>query len=84
MAKVKVKLFGVYRVDTHIAETDVEAEKLRDLFAALHERIGGARMDSGLEFKDAVVYINGEPCAKKGKKLADGDEVWLLSPASGG
>ena len=84
MAKVKVKLFGVFRVDTHIAETEVDAEKLRDVFKALHEKIGGAQMDSGLQFKDAVVYINGEPCAKKGKKLADGDEIWLLSPASGG
>lgn len=37
-----------------------------------------------LEFKDAVVYVNGERCMKKGKKLTDGDEVWLLSPAAGG
>ena len=84
MAKVKVKLFGVYRVDTRIAETEIEAEKLRDVFNALHEKIGGAQMDSGLQFKDAVVYINGEPCAKKSKKLNEGDELWLLSPASGG
>jgi molybdopterin converting factor small subunit len=84
MAKVKVKLFGVFRVDTHIAETEVEADKLRDVFEALHEKIGGAQMDSGLEFKDALVYINGEPCAKKGRKLTDGDELWMLSPASGG
>lgn len=37
-----------------------------------------------LEFKDAVVYVNGERCMRKGKKLSDGDEVWLLSPAAGG
>ncbi len=37
-----------------------------------------------LEFGDAVVYVNGERCMRKGKKLADGDEVWLLSPAAGG
>lgn len=36
------------------------------------------------QFKDAVVYINGERCLRKGKKLSDGDEVWLLSPAAGG
>lgn len=37
-----------------------------------------------LEFKDAVVYVNGERCLRKGKKLTSGDEVWLLSPAAGG
>lgn len=37
-----------------------------------------------LQFKDAVVYVNGERCLRKGRKLSDGDEVWLLSPAAGG
>lgn len=37
-----------------------------------------------LEFKDAVVYVNGERCMRKGRKLSSGDEVWLLSPAAGG
>lgn len=37
-----------------------------------------------LQFKDAVVYVNGERCMRKGKKLSDGDEIWLLSPAAGG
>ncbi len=37
-----------------------------------------------LQFKDAVVYVNGERCMRKGKKLSSGDEVWLLSPAAGG
>ena len=37
-----------------------------------------------LKFGDAVVYVNGERCMRKKKKLSDGDEVWLLSPAAGG
>lgn len=37
-----------------------------------------------LNFGDAVVYVNGERCMRKGKKVSDGDEVWLLSPAAGG
>lgn len=37
-----------------------------------------------LKFGDAIVYVNGERCLRKGKKLSDGDEVWLLSPAAGG
>ena len=84
MAQVKVKLFGVFRMDTHTAEVEIGAEKLKDVFDALHEKLGGAQLESGLQFKDALVYINGEPCAKKWRKLNDGDELWLLSPASGG
>ena len=84
MAQVKVKLFGVFRMDTHTAEVEIGAEKLKDVFGALNDKLGNVQMDSGLEFKDALVYINGEPCAKKGRKLNDGDELWLLSPASGG
>ena len=84
MAKIKVKLFGVFRVDTHVAEVEIEAEKLKDVFTALGDKLGHGKMDSGLTFKDALVYINGEPCARKSKKLNDGDELWLLSPASGG
>lgn len=37
-----------------------------------------------LGFSDAIVYVNGDRCMKKGKKIADGDEIWLLSPAAGG
>ncbi len=84
MAKVKVKLFGVFRMDTHTSEAELEAEKLKDVFSALHEKLGGVQLESGLQFKDAVIYLNGESCRKKSQKLADGDEIWLLSPASGG
>ena len=84
MAQIKVKLFGVFRVDTHTAEIELEAARLKDVFGALNEKLGGVQMDSGLEFKDAVVYLNGENCRKKSQKLNNGDEVWLLSPASGG
>ena len=84
MAQIKVKLFGVFRVDTHTAEIELEAARLKDVFGALNEKLGGVQMDSGLEFKDAVVYLNGESCRKKSQKLNNGDEVWLLSPASGG
>ncbi len=84
MARIKVKLFGVFRVDTHTAEVELDAEKLKDVFGTLNEKLGVVKMDSGLEFKDAVVYLNGESCRKKSQKLKDGDELWLLSPASGG
>lgn len=37
-----------------------------------------------LKFKDAIVYVDGERCMRKGKKLPSTGEVWLLSPAAGG
>jgi molybdopterin converting factor small subunit len=84
MAKVTVKLFGVYRVDTGTKQLELDCDKLKDVFAQLHEKLGGVQMDSGLQFKDAAVYVGGEPCRKKSRTLKDGDEIWLLSPASGG
>ena len=83
MAKVTVKLFGVYRVDTHISDIEIDAEKLSDLLEALNQ-IAVGEHKSSIAFSDASVFINGEHCKKKKQKLNDGDEVWLLSPASGG
>lgn len=82
MANVTVKLFGVFRVDTHTPSIALQAEQLKDVFPALHDKLGA--LNSGLQFKDATVYINGESCKKKSRALRDGDEIWLLSPASGG
>lgn len=83
MAKVNVKLFGVYRIDTHIAHTEIEAEKLSDVLDGLNKMATGENKSS-ISFSDATVFINGEHCKKKKQKLNDGDEIWLLSPASGG
>ncbi|MBR4766036.1 MAG: MoaD/ThiS family protein [Clostridia bacterium] len=83
MAKVNVKLFGVYRVDTHISDIEIDAEKLSDLLDELN-KIAVGEHKSSISFSDASVFINGANCKKKKHKLNDGDEVWLLSPASGG
>lgn len=83
MAKVNVKLFGVYRIDTHIAHTEIEAQKLSDVLDELNKMATGENKSS-ISFSDATVFVNGEHCKKKKQKLNDGDEVWLLSPASGG
>ena len=64
MAKVKVKLFGVYRVDTHLSDLELEAERLSDLLDALNE-IAVGEHKSSLAFTDATVFINGEHCKKK-------------------
>ncbi len=48
------------------------------------ERNAALQPHKELKFGDAIVYVNGERCMRKGKKLGDGDEIWLLSPAAGG
>ena len=95
MAKVTVKLFGVLRMDTHLASEEIEAEKLDDIFALLNRRVDEVYEDNKqknaalkhpdkLSFKDAVIFINGNRVSRKNTPLTDGAEIWLLSPASGG
>ena len=95
MAKVTVKLFGVLRVDTHLAKEEVEAERLDDIFALLNRKVDEIYEENKktnrtlehpdpLSFKDALVFIDGERVSKKKRTLKDGEEIWLLSPASGG
>lgn len=95
MANVTIKLFGVLRVDTHLASEQVQAEQLKDIFALLNAKVDAIYAENvksnpslehpaALSFQDAIVYINGERCSKKNRRLNDGEEIWLLSPASGG
>ena len=95
MANVTVKLFGVLRMDTHLASEALNIEKVGDLFASLNERVDEVYAQNSAEqptlehpepisFKHVVLFINGERCKNRNQKLADGDEIWLLSPASGG
>lgn len=95
MADVTVKLFGVFRTDTHLAKETLSADVVADIFPVLNKlSLGiweekkktdpGIRKPDEIKFKDAVVYVNGERTPKKNFKVKDGDEVWIMSPASGG
>ena len=95
MAEVTIKLFGVLRVDTHLANEKIRADRLGDIFALLNERSEALYRERSaarpglphppvLSFGDTIVYINGNKCGKKRQELHDGDEIWILSPASGG
>lgn len=95
MAKIILKTFGVFRSDTGIAKQELNVQKVSDLFPVLNAAVDmvydhNKELDSSLErpsdirFKDAIVYVNGEKVTKKGAKLSDGDEIWIMSPASGG
>ncbi len=81
MAKATVKCFGVLRLDSKIGKAEIEAEKIIDVFDKINELI---ETGMSISYDDALVYLNGERCKTKNKKLNDGDEVWLISPASGG
>lgn len=48
------------------------------------ERNAALKPHKDLKFKDAIVYVDGERCMRKGRKLPETGEVWLLSPAAGG
>lgn len=61
-----------------------EEDKKDPKKAILPERNAALEVHKKLKFGDAVVYVNGDRCMRKGKKLNDGDEIWLLSPAAGG
>lgn len=95
MAEVTVKLFGVYRTDTHISATVIDANKVIDIFPVLNQKVDERFLEKKKEnpslekpepikYKDAVVYIDGEKCTKKSRVLKSGEEVWIMSPASGG
>ena len=95
MAKVTVKLFGVLKVDTRLGASEIDVDTVDGIFGVLNTKVDEifeARVKENprlvhpdkLDFKDALVFINGERCSKKKTKLNEGDEIWLLSPASGG
>lgn len=82
MANVKVKMFGVIRLGSGIKETTCAAATLDDVFA--HVNTISPNGTDDFSFDDSIVFINGERVLKKKYTLSDGDEVWLMSPASGG
>ena len=76
MAKVTVKVFGVYRVDSGVKEYTAEANIVNDVFLSLNYL--SKVPDSDINFNNTSVFVN------KKMKLKDGDEVWIMSPAGGG
>lgn len=75
MAHVTVRLFGVLRLDTSISQIETDAACIDDVYSIF---------DGKITFKNTLVYLNGRRCAKKKTPLNDGDEIWIMSPASGG
>ena len=83
---VKVKLFGLFRLDTGLKELSADVQTVKDLYPVLLEEAKKANPATKITAADidgCIVVINGKQC-KKSAKLKDGDEVWLMSPVCGG
>ena len=83
---VKVKLFGLLRLDTGLKELELEANSVKELYPLILEAAPTATPVTALTLKDmdgCIVMINGVQ-GKKSSKLAPGDEVMLMSPVCGG
>ena len=83
---VKVKLFGLFRLDTGIRELTTEAASVKALYPLLLEEAKRKNPATKITAKDidgCIILINGKS-AKKSSALSDGDEVMLMSPVCGG
>lgn len=78
---------GIFEEISEIMEKryyeDIEKRKA-DTSEVKKKRNAALEPHKELKFKDAIVYVDGERCMRKGKKLPKDGEVWLLSPAAGG
>lgn len=91
MARVSVKLFATVREAAGVAECEVAASNLDELFDALGGTLGRGVADiiarAEHDPDSLVVLLNGRnvvPGSSERTKLADGDEVSIFPPVSGG
>lgn len=83
---VKIKVFGVFRLDSGIKEMTVQANTVRELFPLLVQEAKRLNPETTLKEKDlegCVVAVNGKQVKLK-SKLKDGDEVFLVPAVAGG
>ena len=86
MAHVKVKLFGLLRLDTGLRQIEADAERVRDLYPVLLTKAREAKPDTKITAADidgCIILINGAQ-RKKNTALSEGDTVYLMSPVCGG
>ncbi len=80
---VTVKLYGAARVQFKEKQFTIEAASVAELLDVVAARYGVKRKD----MKQFLIYVNEEnihTLKMYQTKLNEGDEVMLLSPASGG
>lgn len=81
---IKLKLYGLFRLDCGIKEIELDVQRPEDIFPALNARL--AQMGKTVEEKkleNFIVTVNGQ--VVKGKvRFKDGDEVSLFTAVAGG
>lgn len=83
---VKVKLFGLLRMDTGLKELNLEATSVRDLYPQILAQAMLAHPGTRVSARDidgCIIMINGVQ-GKKSSPLKNGDTVMLMSPVCGG
>ncbi len=82
---IRVRFFGLLRLDLGIREITVEAANVKELLVAVAAHTNG--MFTAKQLKGYLIYVNGTLSTKlKGyrTKLKDGDEIIMMNPSSGG
>ena len=82
---VTVKLFGALRLRSGLREYRLDCASLDELFrqlSALSAELGRETV-SIKELRGCIVLVNGKESRPR-RTLADGDQVVLMTPASGG
>lgn len=83
---VKVKVYGLFRLDSGIKEMEADVLSVKALYPLLLNR--ARELDPGTKIKAAdidgcIVLVNGKQSGKHAA-LKDGDVVSLMSPVCGG
>lgn len=83
---VKVKLFGLFRLDTGLKELEVKASYVRELYPILlaeAKRVNPSTTVTDKDIDGCIVIVN-QKSAGKNTRLYEGDTVMLMSPVCGG
>ena len=81
---IKLKLYGLFRLDTGIKEIELDAQRPEDIFPALNACLAESGKSIGnKKLENFIVTVNGKPVNGK-VRFEDGDEVSLFTAVAGG
>ena len=83
---VRVKLFGLLRLDSGISELELEADRVRDIYPQLLAELRRRSQECSLgmkELKACIISVN-DKRVSDAARLEPGDIVYLLPPVAGG
>ena len=75
---ITVKLYGLLRIESGIKDVQLDAKTVKEVLQSL----AGLGI-SPKELAGCIILINGKNASRR-SKLADGDQVVLMSPVAGG